>query len=273
MSKELQRLSERWSEKTGVDLTRYRSDALIEHVEHMFSLVRIMPLMGAGIATVWAVGLTAWFAFFYGALSTPFLLIMLAYVLITGWLLGGLLGLTFVVRRIMAHISAIIDLTLQTVQEIARDVNATSRDGERSRIALVELFQAALLVVIVPAIKVVIAAKVGVLRRPVTWVIERVLRRAGRLVTRTISRAFRRSAKDRLDDPDNDDALVHTPDALVRIADGAQKTNAFLDIARARVQKTSRRVQSFALFPLYLALAGGATLAALPLVLVYLLLV
>lgn len=255
-----------------VDLSSYYDQELVKRFEEVFSLVRLIPWMAGSIVGTVSLGYVVWYTVFYGALSTFASTLLFIYVTISFGYLGFSLGLLLIVRRILRKLRDILEIALKMVKQVASDLQSSTEAPETSVI-----FNKVMHALIIPAIRAVLAAKLGFFHRPVSWTVEKVLGRAAtrllKLVGRVLKREGKSAAKGQEEPNDGELTPVSEPGrtsrALARVGRGVDSTGRFLTTAYDLVERSSNRIRFFALLPLRVIFTFFLTLAILPLLLVY----
>lgn len=249
-------------QKTAVlDLTAYYNTELVKRFEETFSLVRLVPWMAGCIGGAVSIGLLTWYLVFYEAVATFVAAVLFIHVLVSFFYVGFALGLLLIVRRIFRKLVQILDIALAMVKQVAADLR---NSGESPEMSL--LFQKVMQALIIPAIRAVLAAKLGFLHRPVGWTVEKVLGRAARRLMKLVGRVFNRNG----DAPPKEvDVDSRTSRTIARVGQGVDSTTQFLTAARDLADRSSGRIKFFALLPLQVIFFVCLSFAILPLLIAY----
>jgi hypothetical protein len=167
----------------SVDLTRYKTEELKQRFDELFGFRTLLPWALGGLGTsLLGFSLLWWFLFahhvFLVAAGT------FTYMLLQGIVIGLLAAAILIVARVLQQAVAIVDLTLKTVRQVLNDLKRMgANDYVRS-----ELTSGLIHAVILPTLQKIITLKLGFLRLPISFVINRVLKRMGRRLTRALER-------------------------------------------------------------------------------------
>ncbi len=234
------------NDATSIDVTRYKTDELKNRFQQLFGVIHLLPWAGAGLGGCMAVALLLWAGFFLPRATTLVAVLTFIYMGLQGFFLGIIAASLLVVSRVFQQLTAIVDITIQTLRQAFRDVR---RLGDP--VARAELTGALIHGAIIPTVQSVIAVKVGLLRMPVSFVINRVLGISARKLTKSIE-------KKALSD-DNDEPIA--ADSPIAEMPDTDESPTHLDHMQERIELIARRTRRATLIPaaLFFVIATGVS--------------
>ncbi len=213
----------------SLDLTRYKTDELRRRFEELYGFKTLIPWAVGGMGVMMVLYSVMWAMFFAQA---PFFVavVTLFYMTGQGVFLGIMAASILVVARVLQQIVAIVDITLQTIRQALTDLKNFADDKQ----ARAELMGGLVHAVILPTVQKVITVKLGFLKLPVSWVINRVLKRMAKKLTKL----FRK---------EESKLLVVGEEAEAVVSGEAEETH--LDRLQKRIEKIAYRTRVATLVP------------------------
>jgi hypothetical protein len=257
--------------ETLLELRSQNQLELVGRFEQTFSIVRLVPWFVGSILGTIGLGYGLWFVLFYDALSAVAAALLFLYVTSSFGALGILIGVLLVIRQILRNVKDILDSALSMVKDLGTELKSSVAAPESSVV-----FKKVMQVLIIPSMRAVIAAKLGILHRPVTWSVEKVL---ARVTSRLIKLVARRSSPKgaAADVPvtaveAQSSSARPTSRMLATVGQGVDSTTHFVQTAYELVARTSGRIVFFALLPFRILAGLFFLLAFVPLALLGMLL-
>ncbi len=250
----LQELIERAGDASSVDLTRYKTQELKKRFQELFGVVHLLPWAGLGLGSCVVLSMILWAVLFIP--TAPFIVAFLAlvYMLLQGFFLGVLAAALLVISRIFQQLTAIIDMTIQSLRQLFRDIGQITDRQVRSEVVGGFIHGA-----IVPAVQGAIAVKLGLLRAPISFVINRILGKTAKKLTKNLRR-------------DVDDLAPAQPSRSSSVEPSTELAapgESHLDRMQERVEVIARRTRRATLIPAALFFVAAASLSSIPWILVF----
>ena len=170
-------------ESASIDVTRYKTDELRQRFQQLFGVAHLVPWAVGGLAAPLATTLILWAGIFLPRAGLAVALLTFIYMGLQGFFLGVAAAALLVVTRVFQQLTAIVDITLQTLREVFSDVKKLGDAKARAELAGALIHGA-----IIPTVQSVIALKVGLLRMPVSFVINRILGKSAKMLTKNIEK-------------------------------------------------------------------------------------
>lgn len=238
------------------ELTRYKTDELKQRFQQLFGVTHFLPVAAAGLAATVVGLLVLWGVLFLPRASPPISALTLVYMGLQGLFVGVLAAALLVVARLFQQITAIVDITVQTLREALRDLRQLSDPDRRA-----ELTGALIHGAVVPSIQSVITVKMGLLRAPIGFVLNRILKKTANRLTEGI--------ETKMVDTDGDDEPLQLPE------DGADDSaepddDSHLARMHRRIETIARRTRRATLIPASLVFVVVALVSSLPWIVTFL---
>lgn len=236
------------SQAASVDVTRYKTAEIKKRFQELFGFVSLLPqaLLGLSICTFGSFLL--WVVLFVPRAPIFITIVALIYMALQGFYLGILAAGLLVVARVLQKLTAIIDITIQTLREMFKDLNKVRDPEVRAELAGGLIHGA-----IIPSVQSVITVKMGLLRAPIGWVLNRILG--------TTAKKLTSSMRTKLMDTDKTDAPSQPP---ATIADDDDSGDGHLDRIQERVEVIARRTRRATLIPATIFFVGVAIVSSIP---------
>lgn len=247
---DLRSLSQAQTEKA---LRKYKTEELKERFQQLFGVVNLLPWAALGFLSSLAVALTIWAVIFATQVPWPIALLTLAYLVGQGFYLGLLAASLLVLMRVFQKLTAIIDLAIQSIRELFGDLSKLGDKQARAEIVATFVHSA-----LIPTIQGVIAVKLGLLRAPIGFVINRLLGKTAKKLTKNLSAEVDHLPTER-DLPGPDDA---PPDTAVSATSSTSSTH--LDRMQERIEVIARRTRRATMIPATLFFAITALISSIP---------
>ncbi len=251
-------------------LERYNTDRLKDQFERLFSIVNLVPWALGGWLGSMLIAVAVWGLLFYPQASFAVSMVALAYLLIQGLALGLLAAALLVTARLLQQLTAVIDITIQTLRQAFTDLG---RPGDtESRTQLIEVLVHG---AILPTLKRIVTVKMGLLRAPIGWVINGLLGRSLTKLSNTLQRKWRSSEKELT--PQQEEQLLASADPEAQsknfegFLDPAAQTH--LERMEKRVERIARRTRIATLIPGTLLFFALAAITSVPWILLLLILI
>jgi hypothetical protein len=253
----LQELLDRAGDVSSVDLTRYKTRELKKRFQELFGVVHLLPWAGLGLGGCVVLSMILWAVLFIP--TAPFFVALLAlvYMLLQGFFLGLLAAALLVIARIFQQLTAIIDMTIQSLRQLFRDVGQFRDPTIRSEVVGGFIHGA-----IIPAVQGAIAVKLGLLRAPISFVINRILGKTAKKLTKNLERDVDDLA------PTPSESPSPSPEKPSTELTSPGETH--LDRMQQRVEIIARRTRRATLIPAAIFFAFAAGLSSIPWILVFL---
>jgi len=175
--KKIEKINTEVIKKTGVDFEKYRLpeviDTITETTDFISNPLSTVSILIRAMIKVFAV-IIVLFVVFYQVSDVSWWggLILLVIGVIEFPIVGFSLGLISVVKRLTDNIVDVLVLSLDLVKEVIYDAsNLKTMD----KLPVSDLLKGVLFIVLLPIIKQIITEKVGILGKPILWLVERIL--------------------------------------------------------------------------------------------------
>ncbi|WP_425397635.1 hypothetical protein [Aeoliella sp.] len=240
-----------------LDLSKYRTDALVDHLVELISVpgaIRkvVATAAVAGLLTAVACGLIR----SYSELSTLPWLVVSAYSLAASVALGVLLGVLRVVRTALGNIQSLLGQGLEITRRAASDYQQLGA-GELELPTGEELFEQVHSRVLMPAVERAVSRVFGFLASPLLWVYRRTIGSAVSLVIKRASRSPDVAAQH-----ERIEQMTHS--TLGQLSGYSDAVETFTTSASQVVERVGTRLRLFAMLPLWALFAVAAVLACAP---------
>ncbi len=182
----------------------------------------------------------------------------LIYMALQGMFVGIFAAAVLIVARILQQVSAIVDITIQTIRRAFVDVKKVGDPGVRS-----ELTGALIHGAIVPTIQSAITVKLGLLRAPISFVLNGILKKTAEKLTDSIEERFVSGG----DDDDEAEAPTAIDDNLSDDTASAgllERGDSHLDNMQSRIEVVARRTRRATLIPAAILFVLAAGLTSIP---------
>ena len=226
-----------------VDITSYKTRELQERFHQLFGVMHLVPWAAGGLGGSLVVAWLIWLTLFFPNASTPVAVLTLIYLTVQGFFLGVFVASLLVVTRILQQLAAVVDITIQTLRQALSDTRRLADPAVRS-----ELIGALIHGAILPTLQGVIAAKVGLLKMPVSFVANRLLGKTARKLTQTIEAKTKSKPRRR----------KSSPPAT------ADQFSGHLDRMQDRIEVIARRARRATLIPAGIFFFIAAGLSSIP---------
>lgn len=244
-------------ESDAVDLTRYKTDELKQRFQSLFGVTNMIPWAAAGLAGPLLAAMAVWSLLFLSQPAPIVAAIMFAYMVVQGLFCGIFLAALLVVARLLQQLGAVVDITLQTIREALRDLQNIADPKARA-----ELSGALIHGVILPTVKTAVTVKLGLLKVPLSFVLNRILGKTADKLSDAIKTKMI-GGDDESDRPRPEPAPpADAPD------DGAES---HLDNIQERIELIARRTRRATLIPTAVVFGAVTAVTSLPWVVVWLL--
>lgn len=244
-------------EADSIDLTRYKTTELKNRFQRLFGVVHLLPWAGAGFAGPIAAALLAWGVLFLPRATAFIAALTLIYMGLQGFFLGVAAASLLVITRIFQQLTAIVDITIQTLRQAFSDIGRIGDPAVRA-----ELTGALIHGAIIPSVQSVIAVKVGLLRAPISFVLNRLLGRTAKKLTRNIEQKAQSGALPALSP---DDSPAPTSDE--------ESEDSHLDRMQDRIETIARRTRKATLIPAIVLFTIATGVSSIPWLVAFFLLV
>ncbi len=262
------------TDQESLDLTRYKTAELKKRFENLFGLTRLLPWAVGGLGGCMLLTISIWILLFAPRAGVVIASISLIYLFFQGFFLGVLAASLLVVARLLQQLGAIVDMTIQTLREALRDLRKIGDD----RTSRAELTAGLVHGAILPAAQSVITIKMGLLRLPISFVINRLLKRTAKKLTKTIDKKEQKLLADL--DSSTDDIPEHAPPSELKnrsagesnssmIKNSLHQGETHLDRMQERVDLIARRTRGATLIPAAIFFSFIAIFSSLPWLLVF----
>ena len=241
-----------------VDVTEYKTDELKERFQQLFGVTHFLPWAAAGFGGSIVVSLGLWLVLFLPRASLAIGVLTLIYMALQGIFVGIFAAAVLIVARILQQVSAIVDITIQTIRRAFVDVKKVGDPGVRS-----ELTGALLHGAIVPTIPSAITVKLGLLRAPISFVLNGILKKTAEKLTDSIEERFVSGG----DDDDEAEAPTAIDDNLSDDTASAgllERGDSHLDNMQSRIEVVARRTRRATLIPAAILFVLAAGLTSIP---------
>lgn len=249
-------------QQASLDLTRYKTKELQQRFQQLFGVAHLLPWAALGLCACSGTALVTW-AVLFAPRATLFIAVLtLIYMGLQGFFLGIAAASLLVVTRIFQQLTAIVDITIQTLIQALRDVRHLDDPGVRAGLSGALIHGA-----IMPTVKSAIAVKVGLLRLPISFFVNRLLNKTARKMTKYIEK----KAMPNLTDQDSDaevEVVSQNSQDLVKNPDESH-----LDRMHDRIDVIARRTRRATLIPATLLFFSAAAISSIPWIVAFLLLV
>lgn len=238
------------------ELLRLQTQALKERMEAQLGLRHLAVWAITGLGATILIFLGTWvllFATRVGALlSTLTLLYMLGQSLFLGIFAAALL----VVARFLQQLAMIIDITLETLRESL----AKARAVEEGRTSFRELSAGLIHGALLPIVQDLITLKLGLIRLPISFVVNKILRRVARRLTRALSLPSTSAAQEQ---------PAHKQTSSTKLQYSLTQGETHLDRIQHRVERIARRTKLATLLPAGLLFLIITALSSIPWLLIF----
>ena len=238
-----------------LDVTRYKTKELTQRFQQLFGVVHLLPWAGAGLGGCMVTTLVLWALFFLPQASTNVAVLTFVYMGLQGLFLGLLAAALLIIARLLQQLAAILDITLQTLRQAFADFQNIGDPEVRAELTAGLVHGA-----IMPAVKSAITIKMGLLRAPIGFVINKLLDRSAKKMTKDLkdkTRAAGELPEHQHQSPPSFDVVDATP-AL------SSETDSHLDLMRERVDVIARRTRYATLIPALLFFVTVAAVSSIP---------
>lgn len=253
-----------------VDVTRYKTKELSERFQQLFGVTHLLPWAGFGLGGSLVATLSAWAMLFLPHAPLSVGALTFVYMALQGLLLGLLAASLLVLARIFQQLTAIVDITLQTLRQAFRDVRNIGDPGVRA-----ELIGALVHGAIIPALKSAVTVKMGLLRAPIgvalNWLLDKTARRLTNSLKQTTESAgplsFDGDGADQSPSADADDdesAEPSTTSEASRSTELIRNADSHLDRMHERVDVIARRTRLATMIPAALFFVFVAGVSSIP---------
>ena len=242
-----------------VDVTRYKTKELTERFQQLFGVVHLLPWAAAGLGGCVVMTLTTWAVLFLPQAPTGVAVLAFVYMGFQGLFLGLLAGALLVVARIFQQLTAVLDITLQTVKQAFTDIKNIGDPDVRA-----ELIAALVHGAVMPAVKSAVTVKMGLLKAPIGFVLNKLLDRSAKKMTKNLKDKTRAAGE--FPDVTEEPAPAHaaTADEATPSTELTATADSHLDRMRERVEVIARRTRRATLIPATLLFIAAAALSSIP---------
>ncbi len=245
-------LTKRASQVLDEELTRYQTDELKRRFQNTFGVANFLPYAAAGLGGSVAVLMLLWAALILPRATAATAALSFVYMGLQGLFVGVIAAALLIVARLFQQIGAIVDITIQTLREALRDIRRLSEPARRA-----ELSSALIHGAVVPAIKSAVTLKMGLLRAPIGFVINRLLEKTATGLTDGIKAKL-------LDDDADPELLDEPPEDTGQMQPADADDDSHLARMHQRIDLIARRTRRATLIPAALLFTAVAVISSVP---------
>jgi len=244
-----------------LDFAKYQSDELAESLAELISVPgRVLKVVQtAAVAIVLAIVACYLIRTFSELTLIPFLLVS-AYSLGMSVYFGSSLGILRVISSALQNIGSILQIVLSKTVEVAQDYDGARR-GELELPASGELVEQVYGKVVVPVLERAVSRSFRFLARPILWCFRRTIGAALHKIVLRVNQSLSSRTQQQ-----------NTVASLESDAEPAGsyilRVTTFTGRASEVAEHLGRRLRTFAMLPLYIALSVSLILSAVPVVVV-----
>jgi len=255
----------RIEDATSVDVTRYKTQELKQRFQQLFGIAHFLPWAGVGLGGSILALLVLWGVLFVPQATMAIAVLTFIYMALQGMFIGILAAALLVIARLFQQLTAIIDITLQTIRTAFSDIRQLGDPEVRAELAGGLVHGA-----IVPSIQSVISVKLGLLRAPISFVLNRILKKTASSLTESIERKMLSDDDSAPTEEPVDDVSRPANEATQRADDG---DDTHLDSIQRRIEKVARTTRRATLIPAALVFIAAGSISSIPWIVAYLVLV
>ena len=253
----------RIEDATSVDVTRYKTEELKERFQQLFGIAHFLPWAGVGLGGSIFALLVLWGLLFAPQATMVIAVLTFVYMGLQGIFIGILAAALLVIARLFQQLTAIIDITLQTIRTAFSDIRQLGEPEVRAELAGGLVHGA-----IVPSIQSVISVKLGLLRAPISFVLNRILKKTASSLTESIERKM---LSDDDSSPNQETSGDDSTPEAAQLAESGDDTH--LDGIQRRIEKVARTTRRATLIPAAIVFIAATGISSIPWIVAYLTLV
>lgn len=246
-------------------LEKIRSVKLVElrsTFEELFGLARLLPYAAAGLGGSFLFFLGAWALIFLPPSAPLISTLAFIYMLLQGLFLGVFAAALLVGAGLLQQLTAVLSVSIRTIKEMLHEIRSVESDpGLRA-----ELFSGLLHGAVLPAAQGVITVKLGLIRAPISFVLNRVLKRAFRILTRSMVKKDKKLLKEASPLPEtlSDAPPLSQESEKSKLSTGLTRSETHLDRLQDHVETLARRTRRATLIPAAILLVFSALFSSIP---------
>lgn len=247
------------------ELLEHQTRALKERMESQLGLGRLIYWAIGGLGGTVLVFLLTWIALFPARQGFLLATLTLIYMLGQGLILGIFAAALLVVARFLQQLATIIDITIQTLRESLSQARAL---GE-GRTTFGELSAGLIHGALLPVVQDLITLKMGIIRLPISFIINRIMRRTVRRLTRVLHDPTKSPKKESAELA----AIEKSADVDVsptKLQQSLIQGETHLDRIQGRVDLIARRTRLATLLPAGIIFLFVSALSSIPWLLIFL---